>query len=231
MLISFLSTPASAQSSIKINGSAINKLDKKKQKQGEWIYFNDSGYVVMNCFYKDDACISPMVFYKNGDTAFIKIPWQDDVQHFVLYQGSEKIYGSYIYMADSSFTQLEDNNLPRTAELMHLLNHYKNIQIPPVYYFAQQKLVDYITAGISSANLHTNTKLNVILSINAAGYVTKVDFSNNKFMLSENQERELRWMYTSMPRWQPAFYGNKNVESRMEILLSGSVRMLSGNGL
>ena len=160
----FLSTEISAQSSIKINGNNINRLDKKKRKQGEWIYFTDSGYVFMSCFYADDKCISPMVFYENADTAFVRLPRNNNVEHFVLSQGSGRVYGSFSYQADTCLLELEDESLADSTVKARLL-HFKNIQIPPVYYFAQKSIHDYILAGFRSGELHTNTSLNVILPL------------------------------------------------------------------
>lgn len=61
-----------AQSEIKVYDKKINRLDKKNRKQGEWLFFNPEGFAIFSCTYKNDNRISPIVFYENSDTAFVK---------------------------------------------------------------------------------------------------------------------------------------------------------------
>src|SRR5690349_12177501 len=92
---------ANAQSDIKVYGKKINHLDKKKKKQGEWIFFNEAGKAQLSCVFKDDSCISPIVFYNNSDTAFVRIRTSANSETFILYRGAQRFYGSFVPCPDS----------------------------------------------------------------------------------------------------------------------------------
>lgn len=73
-----------AQSHIKLGNLKINYVDKQKNKQGEWIFFDQFGNIKMSCVFKDDVCVSPQVFYENKDTAFVLLKISDSTEAFVL---------------------------------------------------------------------------------------------------------------------------------------------------
>lgn len=86
-----------AQSDIKFNGLKINSLDKQKRKQGNWVFFNPSGMPIMSCVFRDDHCYSPIIFYENGDTAFVRLPRTDSVESFIVYESARHYFGNIIH--------------------------------------------------------------------------------------------------------------------------------------
>ena len=54
------------------------------------------------------------------------------------------------------------------------IKKFKSISIKPVYYFAQKKMIDYLSAGFSSSNIIFNKPINVLLTISSSGLVTHV---------------------------------------------------------
>src|SRR5688572_11712147 len=83
MIVFFLNS--TAQSTVDFHGLQINKLDKRKMKQGDWVFFERTGLPVMSCVFRDDRCISPLAFYENGDTSFVKFLQRDSIEQFILY--------------------------------------------------------------------------------------------------------------------------------------------------
>lgn len=217
----FFSGNLNAQSEIKVYNQKINKLDKENKKQGEWLFFNPAGFAIISCTYKDDRCISPVLFYENSDTAFIKFEKKDSVQDFIAYYKKKTFYGVYVYTSDSTYRiELEDDTIP-PAELIRHIKKYENISYLPVYYFAQQKLIDFTSAGLTALEVSFNKPISVILTINASGLVTGVEFPKNYF--SDKEERELYWMYATMPRWQPYFNSNKTETIKIKLGINSSI--------
>lgn len=198
-----------AQSDIKFHGIKINSLDKQQRKQGNWVFFNSLGLPVMSCVYKDDTCNSPIVFYEHGDTAFIRLPRTDSIEPFILYAGKKQYFGNFIYTTDTTIRTILEQDPTIDNTVINKAVKYKNIVVEPVFYFAQKKWVDFVSAGFTSSNMNFNKPINVVLSISSAGLVTKVDFPPDKNNLTPDEETELRWIYSRAQRWQPYFTGNR----------------------
>lgn len=206
-----------AQADIKVYGKKINHLDKKKRKQGEWIFFNDAGKAQVSCVFKDDSCISPIVFYNNSDTAFVRIKTPASNETFILYRGLQRFYGSFVPCSDSvPCIQMDDD--PQIDEsVMQLIKKYRDTIIRPVYYFGQQQLRDYISANFRSADLWFTKNLSITLTISSSGQVTDVDIPGDKNYISGTQEREIYLIFSNMPRWQPLFSKNNTKASKFVI--------------
>ena len=93
---------AKAQPDIKINNTKINNLDRHRRKQGDWLFFDKSGNIRLRCVFKNDSCVSPLIFYENSDTVFIKLPVKDAVESFVLYKNKKKYFGDFIHTSDTT---------------------------------------------------------------------------------------------------------------------------------
>ena len=204
-----------AQSDIKINGLKINHLDKHKKKQGEWIFFDKLGFVRMSCSFKDDKTISPQIFYENGDTTFIRLVTSDSTEAFVLYKNQNKYFGNFLQTSDTTSIIEVDADIVINETIIRDIKRYQNLQIDPIYFFAQKKIIDYISASFTSSNIIFNKPLNILLTINTSGLVTHVEFPRDKNNLSDTEERELHWIYSTMPRWQPFFLKNKTQEVKI----------------
>ncbi len=207
------------QADIKVYGKKINHLDKKNRKQGEWIFFNEEGKAFASCTYANDKCVSPVIYYHNSDTAFVRISMSDSVDNFILYRGEQRFYGSFGHVSGASKIQLDAEPVPDSTTLQ-LIRQYRDTVIKPQYYFAQQKLSDYMSAGFRSADLWFTKKLLIILTISSSGMVTNVRIPKDKDKsnyLSGEQERELFLIFSNMSRWQPLFSGTGTRESTFVI--------------
>ena len=209
-----------AQSNIEVNGIKINTLDKQKRKQGSWVFFDGSGNSKLSCVFKDDNCISPIIFYEKGDTAFIKFPITDSIEPFILYKNKQKFFGNFVQTSDSTEKIEVEQNPAINDSIISEIMKYKNFVISPVYFFAQKKMKDYLSAGFSASNMIFNKPIIVLLTISSAGIITKVEFPRDKNNLSVDEESELHWIYSRMPRWQPYFF--KNRVRPTKILLSNN---------
>lgn len=207
-----------AQSDISVYGQKINHLDRKKRKQGEWIFFDRQGFVRMSCSFKDDICVSPQFFYENSDTAFVRFPLRGLVEDFILFEKGVRYVGSFVHSAGTATIAEVDSDTTLNDSLIRKIKKYQDIVIEPSYLFGQRKLRDYISASFTSANLVINKPLNILLTVNGSGNVTKVEFPDGETYLSGNEEREVYWIYSTMPRWQPMFYRDKVIPCK--ILLS-----------
>lgn len=212
-----------AQSHIKVGDMKINFVDKQKRKQGEWIFFDHKGNIKMSCFFKDDLCNSPQVFYENKDTVFVLLKTSDSTDAFVLYKDQQKYYGNFIKTSDSSSTIEVDAETLSNALVVVEIKRYQKLVIGPVYFFAQQKMKDYISASFTGSDFTFNKPLQVLLTINGAGFVTKVEFPAGNNNLTGDEERELHWIYSRMPRWQPYFY--RNCTKEVKILLTNNATL------
>lgn len=203
-----------AQNTIKWNGGKFNYLDKDKKKQGSWVFFDENGYVRLSCEYENDKIISPIFFYENSDTVFVRFPKKGDVETFIAYDKDEPIPGNFVYTSDSTFNvELETDAAPG-KHIIQLISKYQKMEIEPVYMFGQKKMKDYLHANFSASNFVFNKKINAVLTISPSGIVSDVEFPKDKNDLSANEERELYVIYSKMPRWQPFFQeaGTKSVK-------------------
>ncbi len=211
MLLQLSCIAAHAQSSVKFGREKINILDKQERKQGDWIFVDSSGMPVLSCTFTDDMVTGPEIFYRNGDTAFVKFIRKENTQTFIAYAGGKKYTGDYIFTSDSTRRIETDDDLSELPDVTAQIRKYGNIGFRPVYYFAQKKMIDYTASGFSSTNISFNKPLYVELTISTSGTITDVKFPKENNILSAREESELRWIYMNMPRWQPAFVDSKPV--------------------
>lgn len=216
-----------AQSDIKVNNLKINHLDKEKRKQGDWIFFDKLGNVRLSCIFQDDSCVSPIIFYENSDTAFVRFQITDSIEPFILYKNEKKYFGSFINTSDStSRIEIEPDSTLNDNIILDI-KKYRNLEIEPIYFFSQKKMVDYISASFISSNFIFNKPLNILLTISKSGLIANVEFPRDKNSLSGDEERELHWIYSTMPRWQPFFYKNKVIQARVMLSNNSTLSILS----
>jgi hypothetical protein len=229
MLLIFVITPKSySQKDIIKNGIKINHLDKRDKKQGAWFFFDEKDDIIMSCKYKDDSIVSPLTFYQNNDTAFIRFPKMDSSETFILYLDGQQTVGNYqqitkdssviefigIYKKVSKDSFYLDTVSKHTfsKENNEVINSWFNKEILPIYMFGNAKLNDYLFAKFHSSNFIFSKKIYAIFYINERGIVEKVDFPRDKNNLSGDEERELSYIFSLMQRWQPYFSGNKTIK-------------------
>jgi hypothetical protein len=198
-----------AQSDIKVGKLKINHLDKQKRKQGEWIFFDTLGNIRMSCVYENDRCNSPVIFYENTDTAFIRFPIKDSIEVFCLYKNGKRYLGNFVHTSDSTSNIELDPDPAPTEEVIAAVRKYQEVVITPTYFFTQKKLNDFTSAAFTGSRFVFNKSLRILLTISSSGLVTNVEFPKDKDQLSGEEERELYRIYSTMPRWQPLFYQNK----------------------
>jgi hypothetical protein len=216
-----------AQSDIKIGNIKANHVDKQKRKQGEWIFFDNEGFIRMSCVYKDDHCISPIIFYENTDTAFVKLPVKDSIESFIFYKNGKKYFGDFIHTSDSTSRIEVDPDQALTDSMVADIEKYQAVTIRPVYFFAQQKMRNFLSAAYSSSRFVFNKPLNILLTISSSGFVTNVEFIQDKSSLSADEETELYRIYSKMPRWQPFFVGNKTRAVKMQLTNNATLSIIS----
>jgi len=99
----FLTLPAYTQSEITINKVKINRLDKQKRKQGDWVFFDREGNIRLSCRFENNRISGPVCWYENTDTAFIRFPMEDDRETFIVYENNKKYTGDFIHTSDSTY--------------------------------------------------------------------------------------------------------------------------------
>jgi hypothetical protein len=201
----------------------MNYVDKLKKKQGEWIFFDQWGNIKMSCVFKDDIGVGTQVFYENKDTAFVQLKTSDTTHAFVLHKNHQKYYGNFIKTSDSTSTIEVDAETLSNPLVVLEIKKYEDLVMPPIYFFAQQKMKDFMSASFSSSNFIFNKPLQVLLTISTAGFVTNVEFPKGNNNLTGDEERELYWIYSKMPRWQPYFYRNSTKE--VKVLLTNNATL------
>jgi hypothetical protein len=227
IIITIVFLESKAQSYIKVYGQKVNHLDKQNRKQGDWIFFDNQGFVQMTCVFQDDICISPYIFYENSDTVFVRFPPKDSVEGFVLFQDNKKYKGAFIHTSDTTTVVEMESNSNLDDNLILKIKKYKELTIEPNYFFGQKKMNDYLSASFSSSNIIFNKPLSIILYVNSSGKVTKVEFPNDKTYLSSNEVSELTWIYSTMPRWQPLFFKNKIIPVKIKLSINSTLSILS----
>ncbi len=88
-------------------------------------------------------------------------------------------------------------------------------------------MVDYISASFSSSKFIFNKSLHVVLTISSSGLITNAEFPKDKNTLSGDEERELYWIYSTMPRWQPLFYHNKVQDVKVSLTNNLTLSIIS----
>ena len=206
-----------AQSTIDYKGLKINKVDKKDRKQGAWIFFNEWGEIAFTSQYVDDSCVSPIIFYDNKDTTFIRFQPKDNVEYFVFYKHKKPYYGSYTKTSDSTHSLEMDDAASTDDSIMAEIKHYLHFSLKPIYYFAQKKMSEFNFKVLYSINFILNKPVYLIVSLSSSGVVNNIEFPKDKNLLPIDEERELSWEFSKMPRWQPYFVKNKTVARKVYI--------------
>jgi hypothetical protein len=208
------------QNFITVKGLKVNAIDKKKRKQGEWLFFDRAGDLRISCTYRDNEIISPVLFYENNDTAFIRFPLKDDTEDFIFYENNKAYTGSIIHTSDSTSAIELDPDSTLNNQIISKIKKYKSLILDPLYHFGKQRMIDYIAAAFTGSNFTFNKPLHILVTISSSGFVTEVEFPADKNNLSGDEQRELYIIYSNMPRWQPFFVNNKAVS--VKVMLSNN---------
>lgn len=195
-----------AQDAIKINGHAVNRVDKKKQKQGLWIFYDNVGAVQVTMEFKNDQASGPCIFYNHIDTVLILFPLKELRREFICFDKKKPVYGSIHVTSDSTYEIEIDSGYTTNQSLLSLVNTYYNLKLMPVYGFGQKKMSDFLSASHYGSSMDILKPYYAILTLSSSGVVTKVELPKEKNNLKPDEEFELIRMYESMPRWQPFFY-------------------------
>lgn len=205
LILLVLPLASQAQRSIKWQGLQLNQLDRQGRKQGEWLFFDKQGNVLMQCHFRNDAVNSPRVFFQQGDTSLIRFEPRDSVENFIYYYQHQPLAGAFVSSGEGMRIELE--RIPEgfgEADIAELRRQYA-IKIQPVYMFAKQQLVEYFSAAYAKSNTIPNWSHTFVLTINASGKVTNVEWEKKGELWPENVEREVFEMFYAMGRWQPFF--------------------------
>ena len=110
LLLVFLLLPIGllAQRSIKWKGMQLNNLDNQGRKQGDWLFFDKEGNVLMQCNFKDDTVAGPRIFFENGDTCLIRFQPVDSTELFVYFYKGHPLSGVFVNSADKFRIELEN---------------------------------------------------------------------------------------------------------------------------
>ncbi len=240
ILVSMISLIGYAQKDIVKNKVKINHLDKNDIKQGDWFFFDDNDDIVLSCKYKDDSIVSPLTFYKNNDTAFIRFPEINGSETFIIHMNGQQIVGNYeqvtkdssviepvgLYkqVSKDSFYIETDSIVSYSTETINEVHYWFNKEIPPIYMFGNAKLYSYFFARLNFSTFTFNRKINALININESGIVTSVDFPRDKNSLSSSEETELSYIFSALQRWQPYFLKNKTVKYSKPFILTSTIK-------
>lgn len=226
-LLLFLPMGLLAQRSIHWKGLQLNKLDKQGHKQGDWLFFDKAGKVLMQCNFQDDAVAGPRVFFHNGDTSLIRFQPADSLEHFMYYFKGQPLAGVFVTAGDNFRIELE--KIPEgfsAADIADLKRMYA-IKIEPVYMFATQQLVEYFSAAYYKSNTIPNWNHNFVITINASGKVTNVEWEKKDELWTANLENEVFDMFYSMGRWQPFFDTWQTREIKITMSLGADLQSIT----
>ncbi len=241
LLMMALTFSSHAQKDIIKNGIKINHLDKTNKKQGSWFFFDENDKILLSCRYKDDSIASPLTFFRDNDTAFIRFPETNGIETFIIFLNGEQIAGSYQqFPGDSSVVDFmgvykkagKDSFFLDTDSAIHYpkeatddVKMWFNKKILPVYMFGNVSLRDYLYTRFRSSDYIFNKAVFVVFFINASGIAEKVDFPREKNNLSTEEETELSYHLMSfMQRWQPFFFRNKTTKYQVSYLWKSTLR-------
>lgn len=204
----FFSTTASAQSSIKIQGKKLNAINKQNRKQGNWMFFNDDKSKALSCTYASDTIISPIVYYINNDTAFIRFPIKDNAESFICFHNKQAFHGSFKHDSDDSISVHTEGSTD--TALLAKINSFKNYKLNPLFDFGRQNIVEFVKVQGEMAGISFDKTVTARFTITQAGKVKDINLTATT--ISADLEREIYLIYTNMPRWQPMFKGNRTVD-------------------
>jgi len=236
ILLLFVSFECYSQREIIKNGIKINKLDKKSKKQGSWFFFNENNDMVVSCVYENDSVITPIVFYKNEDSIFVRYPKINGVEAFLFKSDNQwligyytsalseiDIVGSYNKAGKDSFSIKEDSSFSSSGKLKDEVNYWLKKEISPVYMFGTKTLKDFWFSRLSSSNYIFNKPIRIILVLDESGIVEKIDFPLEKNYLSIDEQIEVSSFFQSIGRWQPFFSMNKTTKYSLILNLGSTI--------
>lgn len=197
-----------SQSSITINKTRFNTLDRKNRKQGDWIFFDQQGNIQLSCRYENDRLAGPVCWYENTDTSFLRFPAEGNRETFVLYENGKKFIGDFILNKDSSYQIEMEPDSAITGAVISRIKAYRVKKTSPLYYFGQKKLADYMSMAFNSSKYNFNKHIYLLLTVDEAGRVREIEFPQKLNRLSAEEERDLYSIFIGMPRWQPVFDQN-----------------------
>lgn len=240
LIVFFAFITCYSQKEIIKNGKKINKLDNKDKKQGSWFFFDPTGNLELSCYYKNDSIVTPMVFYKNNDSAFVRFQKIDNSEIFLLKSSREwvvgtintikadstaiEILGRYIKTGKNTFDIEEDTMLSNSISLKKEVEYWSNKQISPVYLFGTENLKDFYYRLFSSSKIVYNKRIVIDVSINETGLVEKIDFPGKLNNLNNEEESELSYLFSRMERWQPFFSKNKTLKYTVRLTLGTTLK-------
>ena len=221
------------QKEIKKNGQKINKIDKQNKKQGSWFYFNKNGDLELSCYYKNDTIVTPMVFYKNNDSIFVRFQKVEHNELFLLKTSCKWVIGSldtnkadstkieilgrYINTKKDAIDIQDDATVTNSPDIKKEVDYWANREIKPLYLFGTEELRDFYYRTFSSSKIVFNKKLVIELTLNETGIIEKVDFPGNLNNLRMDEVIELSYLFSRMERWQPCFSKNKTEKYIMRL--------------
>lgn len=218
---------ALSQKSIKWKGFALNNLDKQGRKQGEWWFFDRDGQPLMQCFFNHDQVTGARTFFTaTGDTALVRFEPEADREPFIYYYRQQQLAGVFVVKNEKVTIELE--RIPEgfgANDLAELKDWYTR-KIEPVYMFATQPLRDYFSAAYYKSNLIPSINHNFVITINASGKVTNVEWANRD-EIAGNSERELFELFYAMGRWQPFFDTWNTSEIKITMSLAADLQPIT----
>jgi hypothetical protein len=230
-----------SQKTILKNGIKINRLDKQNKKQDRWFFFDKEGNTILSCDYKNDSVISPLTFYIDNDTAFIRFPKTNDSELFILYLDKQKVIGNYSKSVDTilieiagsyhqiskdSFQIKEDTSLLSSKIVLDTIRKWFGKKIPPLYMFGNSLLKDFLYGGFHGSDFIFNKAVYAEISINESGIVESVEFPRDKNNLSFTEEAEIAHIFSGMPRWQPYFSEGKTKKYKLSYIWSTTLEKI-----
>jgi hypothetical protein len=229
ILLLILSLPLGlmAQRTIKWKGVQLNELDKQGRKQGEWLFFDKQGNVLMQCNFKNDIVSGPRVFFNNGDTMLLRFQPTDSIEHFIYYYHNQPIGGVFAFGGDQFRIELDHMPEGFSATDISELKKWYAVKIDPVYMFGTQRLVEYFSAAYYKSNTIPNWNHNFVITINASGKVTNVEWEQKDELWTDNVEREVFNMIYSMGRWQPFFDTWQTKEIKLTMSLGADLQTIT----
>ena len=212
-----------SQKEIIKNGIKINRLDKKNKKQGSWFLFDQLGNLEMSCYYKNDSIVTPIVFYKNQDSTFIRYPKVGNSETFMLKINKRwalgnvetvtkdslkiEILGLYKKTGEASFDIEEDTTISNVVK--NEAEYWLKKEIFPIYMFGTETIKDVGFRVLNSSKFIFNKAIYVDITLTESGIIEKIEFPRNLNHLNGDEESELSYLFLTMERWQPYFSKNK----------------------
>lgn len=218
-----------AQTEITVNNVKLNRVDKQKRKQGDWVFFDHEGNIRLSCRYENNRITGPVCWYENTDTAFIRFPLANQRETFIVYYNNKRYTGDFINTTDSTYQIELDPDSTINSNIINKIKKYRDAKSRPLYQFGQKKLIDIISAGFNSIRFTFNKPVYLLVNLDETGLVTDIEFPKDINRLSDEEERELYSIFISMPRWQPAFYRNKTIASKVMLVRNSTISVTSSD--